>query len=120
MAVRRRIRSPLTSGWNALLLLLPTVALIALYKYAPIGQAIWASLNSYSVAGLPQAFVGIDNYARVVSDESFRHSLGLTGAFVVIKIPVQLALGIGAALLLSRTTLFNSILRVVVDRKSVV
>ena len=111
---RRRIRSPLDSYRNAVFLLAPTVALIFLYKYVPIGQAIWASLNAFSVAGNPLAFVGLDNFVHVLTDVSFLHSLALTVIFAAVKIPLQLALGLGAALLLYQSSAFNSVLRVVI------
>jgi len=110
---RRKIRSPLDSYRNAAVLLAPTVALIFLYKYVPIGQAIWASLNAFSVAGNPLAFVGLNNFVHVLTDPSFLQSLALTVIFAAVKIPLQLTLGLGAALLLYRSSAFNSFLRVV-------
>lgn len=109
---RRRVRTPLTSKRNAFLLLLPVLVLILVYKYGPIIQAMWASLNSYSVAGSPIGFVGMGNFERVLGDPAFINSLALTGAFVIIKIPLQIVLGISAAMLLRKTSAYNAFVRV--------
>jgi ABC-type sugar transport system permease subunit len=111
---KRRIRSPLASWRNAVLLLLPTVVLIAVYKYGPIGQALVASGQSFSVAGDPLGWIGLDNFARALGDETFLNSLGLTVAFAAIKIPVQLILGFALALFLFQSTKLNSFFRVII------
>jgi ABC-type sugar transport system permease subunit len=108
-----RVRSPLVSARNAVLLLLPTVVLIAVYKYGPIVQAVFASGQTYSVAGNSLGGAGLGNYQRALSDPVFLHSLGLTLAFAAIKIPVQLALGFFLAVFLFRSTRVNSFFRVI-------
>ncbi|MEO7148309.1 MAG: sugar ABC transporter permease [Terrimesophilobacter sp.] len=111
---KRRVRSPLTSARNAALLLLPTLLLIAIYKYGPIGQAVVASGQSFSVAGIPLGWVGLGNYERALADQVFLQSLGLTVAFAAIKIPVQLALGFSLAMFLFQSTKLNGFFRVII------
>jgi multiple sugar transport system permease protein len=121
-AARKKLRSPRTSrrvrrptnslGW-ALLLLSPTLVLIGIYKYGPIGEALWASTKFFTVAGQAQQSVGTQNFHTALADSDFQHSLLLTVGFAVVKIPLQLGLGFGAALLLLRTSRVNSFLRMV-------
>jgi ABC-type sugar transport system permease subunit len=110
---KRRVRRPTTSlGW-ALLLLAPTLILVGVYKYGPIGAAIWASTKFFTVAGQAQQSVGMDNFRTALSDADFQNSLLLTLGFAAVKIPLQLGLGFGAALLLFRTSRVNSFLRMI-------
>lgn len=108
------MRSPLNSARNAALLLLPTVLLIAIYKYGPIGQAVIASGQNFSVAGIPLGWVGIGNFERALADGIFINSLWLTIAFAVIKIPLQLALGFFLAMFLFQSTRLNNFFRVII------
>jgi ABC-type sugar transport system permease subunit len=97
----------------AFLLLAPTLILLMIYRYGPIGEAIWASTKFFTVAGQAQGSVGFGNFTAALSDSSFLHSLQLTVLFAVIKIPLQLALGFFAALLLFRGGRLNSFVRMV-------
>jgi multiple sugar transport system permease protein len=110
---RHRLRQPTSSLFWAFLLLAPTLALIGIYKYGPIGAAVWASTRFFTVSGRAQQSVGIENFHTALADADFRHSLLLTLAFALVKIPLQLGLGFGAALLLFRTSKVNSFLRTI-------
>jgi len=114
MTKRRRIKSPLNSARNAALLLLPTLAFIAIYKYGPIVQALIASGQAFSVAGTPLAWVGLGNFERAITDAVFLQSLQLTAVFAAIKIPIQLVLGFVLAMFLFKSTRLNSFFRVVI------
>ena len=95
-----------------LLLLLPTLVLIGIYKYGPIGEAIWASTKVFNVGGHVIGTAGWSNFTQAFGDADFVHSLFLTVIFAAVKIPLQLMLGIGAALLLYNSSRINSFLRV--------
>ena len=58
-------------GW---LLLLPAVALLALFTYYPAVATLWQSLHSTPRAGHDNVFVGIDNYRSLVEDPIFWQS----------------------------------------------
>jgi len=45
----------------------------------PLGNAFWTSLHR--VRGLNATFVGLGNYAKIFSDETFWHSLGVSFVF---------------------------------------
>ena len=59
------------------------------------------------------SFVGIDNYAKVFADETFRKSVVNTAYFVVVAVPLTLAIALAAAIALDKgITRFRTLFRV--------
>jgi multiple sugar transport system permease protein len=77
------------------------LALLAVGLY-PLLFAAWNSLHRYNLARPrePKTFVGLDNYAAVLTDPSFLGALGRTLGFLAAVLPIQLALGLAIALML--------------------
>src|SRR5258708_22577684 len=65
------------------LLLAPQLAVTLVFFFWPAGQAIWQSLHREDPFGLSSPFVGLDNFAAVLSDPTYLHSLGVTAVFSV-------------------------------------
>ncbi|WP_407572327.1 carbohydrate ABC transporter permease [Deinococcus altitudinis] len=80
-------------------------------RFLPTLSAFRLSLFKYSILKDDQPFIGLDNYARLASDENFHKALLNTGLYTVIGVPVQIALGLAVALLLGRARLFQGLLR---------
>ena len=81
----------------------PAVLSLALVGIAPLVFAVWTSLRDYNLTRLArQKFVGLDNYAKVLTDEVFWQAMGRTFTLLAVALPLQLALGMGIALLLHR------------------
>ena len=59
---------------------------------------VWLSLT-HSTFGRAPTFVGLANYARVLSDPYFWQALGNTVVIVLVAVHVELLLGLGMALL---------------------
>jgi len=89
----------------------PLLVLLVTFKYVPILWAFWNSTRLFSVAGQPLGSAGLDNYVAVAENRAFRDSLLRTLAFAAIKVPIQLAVGLAAALLVLRSTWFNRFVR---------
>jgi multiple sugar transport system permease protein len=96
----RRIDWP---AWRAFLLLtLPMVAGLFLFKYVAIG---WGLLLSFSNARGTIAlgdWAGLDNYERLFTDPAFRSSLITIVVFTLIIVPVTFALSLGLAVIVNR------------------
>jgi multiple sugar transport system permease protein len=90
--------------WTPLLFLAPAVGALAVVGLYPTIFALVTSFRRYNITrareGFP--FVGLENYVRVLTDETFWDTLGLTARFFLTVMPVELALGIGIALMLHR------------------
>lgn len=81
----------------------PAVAALALVGIVPLGYALWKSLHYFNLTKRnQQEFVGLENYATVLTDEVFWQAMARTATLFFISVPVQIALGLGIALLLHR------------------
>jgi multiple sugar transport system permease protein len=93
--------------WTPFWFLAPAVlALLAIGIY-PTVFAVLTSFRRYNITrradmldGYP--FVGFANYLSVLADRTFWDSLLLTGQFYLTVVPVEIALGVGIALMLHR------------------
>jgi len=111
---RRRSRS-LSEKRLAVLMVSPSMILIALVAAWPIIYAIWLSLHQYSVrvAGLSR-WVGLDNYTSAVSSPDWRSALYHTIIFTVISVTLETMIGLGMALAMHRAFRGQGLLRTVV------
>ena len=81
----------------------PSVFALALVGIAPLFYAAWKSLHFFNLSKLnQQEFVGLSNYASVLTDVVFWQSMGRTAVLFLISVPLQIVLGLGIALLLHR------------------
>jgi multiple sugar transport system permease protein len=96
-------------------MLTPSLAVIALVAAYPICYAVWLSLNEYSVItpGLSR-FVGLDNYIDALGTAKFWEAMKTTVLFTVISVGLELALGLGMALVMHRAFRGRGLLRTVV------
>lgn len=95
----------------AFLFVLPALINFAVFRYIPIVNSFVASLYKYSLLGGYGDFVGLANYQRMISDPVFWRSLQATALFVLYKVPIQIVLSLGLAILLARQTLGTKIVR---------
>ena len=98
---RRRRRA-----WGApLLLLLPSVAMLAVFIGWPIVQMVVMSFQEFGRAqifGAPPAFVGLGNYVDVLTDPEFWAVLTRSIALCVVSVAATMVLGVLIAILLTR------------------
>jgi lactose/L-arabinose transport system permease protein len=99
------LRAPRPSGRRIApyLFVLPAILLFAAFKLYPIGWSFLLSLHK-TVQGV-DAFVGIDNYTRLVHDPLFWTALQNTAVILVVQVPVMLALATGLAVALNSAVL---------------
>ncbi len=99
LAARRQSRA----AWT---LALPFLALFAVFMLLPVGWSLLMSVTDTKSADLrsPLAvgFVGLDNYVRLFQDPVFFTALRNTGVFVLFGLPLTLAAGLAAAVVLDR------------------
>lgn len=82
----------------ALLYLLPAALVLFVFHLLPIFFAFVISLHKWSI--IPEGYVGLENYSKLLSDERFWKSLGVTVWYAVLTVPTSLALGLAVAWLL--------------------
>ncbi|QNG52294.1 sugar ABC transporter permease [Pseudonocardia petroleophila] len=93
-------------------LLAPSLFGVVAFLVVPVMVVAWLGMQSWDLIG-PRTFVGLDNVTSVAADGRFARSLLVTALFVVIVIPLQTVLGLGAALLLHRDLPGSAAFRVI-------
>ena len=92
----------------------PAIAALLIVGIVPLLYAVWKSLHYFNLTKLAQTrFVGLDNYAFVLTDYVFWQAMGRTALLFVISVPVQIVLGLTIALVLHRPglTLWKTLTR---------
>jgi multiple sugar transport system permease protein len=81
----------------------PAVFALAAVGIVPLGYAVWKSLHDFNLTrAARQKFVGLENYGEVLTDPVFWQAMGRTAALFFLSVPIQIAVGLGIALLLHR------------------
>ena len=84
----------------------PYVVFIAAVFAFPLVYAVWLSFHDYFFAApgatVDRPFVGLDNYATVLSDPAVRQAFGNIVVFLVINVPLTVALSLLLASALNR------------------
>jgi len=94
-------------------LIAPVHVLILSVIVIPSIFVIWLSVTKSSFGQAP-TWVGLENYLRVLSDPAFRSALWNTILIVVFAVHIELALGLGVALLFASGLPFRRFLMVAV------
>jgi xylobiose transport system permease protein len=84
-------------GWSV-----PAVAFFAFFALLPLAVAVYLSFTKYNgIRLVPPTFVGLDNWARLLTDAALHRSIGVTILLIVLavatQVPVSLLIGVWAA-----------------------
>jgi len=83
---------------------LPALAVIGLFFVLPVMAGLVLSFTDFDLYALADLrnlrFVGLDNYAQVLSRPLFWQALGNTAYFVALGVPLSIVLSLGCAVLL--------------------
>ena len=116
---------PRRVGW---LFVAPALLVIGLFFFLPVLAALLLSFTDFDLYALADLgnlrFVGVGNYADLLQTPMFWKSLGNTFYFVVVGVPLSIAVSLAAALLLDakvarfkplfRTALFAPVVTTIV------
>ncbi|MFE9690797.1 carbohydrate ABC transporter permease [Micromonospora sp. NPDC005806] len=114
---RRRTKPPLSEnkraerrlGW---LLCAPAALVMVLVTAYPILYSVWLSLQRFDLRFPDERqFVGLDNYATVLTNQFWWTAFGVTALITVVTVAVELVLGMGLALIMHRTLVGRGIVR---------
>jgi len=94
-AAKARHRREALEGY---LFLCPALAIIGLFYVYPALYSLYVSLFRWEV--VQEAFVGLRNYAHLLHDPGFGHSMLLSLVYVAGSVPLEIAIGLGLAILL--------------------
>lgn len=97
----------------AWLLVAPSLLGVTAFLILPVVLAFAVSLLEWDLIGAP-TFVGLDNYAALLTGGALVNSLVVTAIFTLISVPVTLALGLVLATQLARALPGSALVRVLV------
>jgi len=100
-------RSEARSG---LLFVAPYILVFVVLLIYPLLSGMWLSLHKADLFGGSQ-FFGAENYARLLRDAVFLHSVRNTWYFVLLTVPVLTLIGLGLALALNSNSRWHALLR---------
>ena len=99
-------RSPRRDALVAWSFALPFLLLFLVFMAGPILVALITSFTDMRVTDIRNPlsieFIGIANYIEVLGDERFQKAAANTAAYVLVGVPLAMALGLGAAVLLNQ------------------
>ena len=84
---------------------------LLVFVYVPILWSIWLSFFEARNTVTPTQFVGLGNYADMLSDPAFRSSMLTFVVFAAFIVPTTFALSLGLALLVHRARWFQPFFR---------
>ena len=92
----------------------PALVLFAVFSIYPLISGVSLSLTNWNGYSRSKAFVGVDNYLRLLDDDVFRTALVNTLIYGVGSTIIQQVLGLGLAVVLDRVVRGASLLRAVI------
>lgn len=91
------------------LYLIPAFALFLLFTYYPFMKNTVLSFFTVNRFREIKEFAGLDNYIRVLTDETFLQAIGNTLVFVITTVPVSIVIGLALALLAKKRRKTSSV-----------
>jgi len=84
----------------------PALILVALVTIFPIAFSVYLSLCNVQagVDGYEFSFTGTDNYATALQSPAMWHALRFTSLYTVVSVSLEIALGLGIAVVIDRMT----------------
>ncbi|GAB3222783.1 sugar ABC transporter permease [Glycomyces halotolerans] len=98
---RRRTIARSRERWAALAFLAPWLVGLLGITIGPMVASLYLSFTDYSLIGEAN-WIGLENYQRMLDDPRLAKSVGVTFRYVLVSVPLQLALALGLAMILDR------------------
>jgi multiple sugar transport system permease protein len=93
----------LSEELTGFLLVLPAVLLLTALTLYPVVYGAWISAFNKHSFFPEQTFVGVGNYAYVLTDPQFWESVRLGSIYALVSVVLQIGLGVAAALVVNET-----------------
>jgi trehalose/maltose transport system permease protein len=111
---RRRTKLQRRQTRIAWVLLIPSLAVVALVALYPLGKTVFQSFTDQEFLALtPTQWVGLENYRTLWHDTLFRDSILETVKFTLITVTIEFALGLVIALVVNSSFKGRGLMRAV-------
>src|SRR6266571_6005228 len=99
---RRKTRLQRRQTRLAWILLAPSLAVVALVAFYPLGRTVYQSFTNQQFLALePTKWIGLANYRKLIHDTIFRDAVVTTVKFTVITVFFEFLLGLIIALVVN-------------------
>ena len=93
------------------LFIIPTIAFLIVFNIFPLIYSLGYSFTDFRASSnAPAAFVGLQNYRDLLSDEHVWNNFSVTAKYVLVSVGGQVLVGFAVALLLNRKFAFKGFL----------
>ncbi|MBX3065161.1 MAG: sugar ABC transporter permease [Anaerolineae bacterium] len=100
-ATQKSGRRHMSDGTLVRWFILPTLILLILWNLFPLFYSLYLSFTRYeAISNQPPVWVGLANYAAILSRKEFWAGFATTGKFALLSVGIQTVLGFGLAMLL--------------------
>lgn len=82
---------------------LPFMIGAVLFLMVPLGISLYYAFCDYNILS-PAVFTGLDNFKKMMKDELFFKSLGVTFYYTIVSVPLKLIFALLVAMLFQKTT----------------
>jgi multiple sugar transport system permease protein len=85
-------------------MLAPAIGLVSLFIVVPFLMSVYFSFTDQRLLvnpNVPTEFIGLRNFRRLFEDGAFQNAFWRTATFAIMVVPLQCAMGLGAALLIN-------------------
>ncbi len=97
--------------WAYAFIAIPLLFFLAI-RIGPTLFAVWVSLHQWDPIALQRPFIGLDNYQKLATDDVFWKAMRNTWIYVLVGVPLSLAISLVIALGLQRLTRYVGFYRV--------
>jgi multiple sugar transport system permease protein len=98
--------------WAYAFMAIPVIFFLGI-RIGPTLYAFWMSLHKWDPIAIDKPWVGLDNFRKLSDDKVFWKSMRNTWMYVLIGVPVSLAISLAIALGLQRLTRYVGFYRVI-------
>ena len=100
VSIKRFINNETTVGY---VFAIPFIIGFLGFTIVPIISSFYYSFTDYSLID-KEAWVGIDNYVKLMGDKRFWNSVFVTFKYVIISVPLKLIFALFIAMIMTRKT----------------
>jgi multiple sugar transport system permease protein len=110
---KRRVFRSMRREWSAYVFLLPGFLVFSVFTVFGVVFSLYLSFHQWDILNPVKPYVGTRNYSGLLQDPNFRQSVVNTVYYTFVSIPLTLAAGLGAALLLNQKIRGRSFFRAI-------
>jgi multiple sugar transport system permease protein len=99
--------------WTAYLFLAPGLFVFSIFSLLALAFMFYLTFHEWEIIAPEKPFVGLQNYRDLIQDERFRQAVFNTVYYTGAFVPLQMAVGLGIALLLNTGLRGQGLLRTI-------